>query len=835
MSAQPEPRRDKATEEAQLRAVWAKPKGWRYWTSVNNAQVGLWYGATAFAFMLFAGLLGLLIRAQLAVPQNDLLSAETYNQVYTLHGTVMMFLFAVPIFEAVAIFLLPPMLGARELPFPRLGAFGFWSFLIGGVFVCGSIFFGAAPNSGWFMYPPLATSEQAGIGADIWLLGLSFIEVASLAAAVELIVGIMKCRAPGMRVNLMPLFAWYLLIVAGMILFAFPPLIAGDLLFELQRMFDWPFFDPARGGDPLLWQHLFWIFGHPEVYIIFLPAIALLAMIVPTFARRPIVGYSWIVLAAVGTGFLSFGLWVHHMFATGLPQISLAFFSAASEAVAIPTAVQIFVFIATMLAGRVIFSTPMLFAMGGIAIFVMGGLTGVMVALVPFDWQAHDTYFVVAHLHYVLIGGMLFPVFAGLYYYYPLIGGRRMSDRVGRFAFWLMFAGFNITFFPMHLTGLRGMPRRVYTYPADIGWDWLNLISTMGAVVLGIGMFAVVMDVTLHRRGKPRGEVNPWNAGTLEWISEPEENWGVRSIPRIESRYPLWDQESLARQVNAGDWYLPDAKEGRRETLVTSVLDAEPEQVLRVGGTSYVTIISALALGTVFVALTFKWWIVSLISGLAFMAAILWWLWIGTGDIPEKDEKDIGHGISLPLYASGVKSVGWWAMFITMTGDGTAFASLTFGYFFFWTVHEDFTGGIAGPGMFWPMVALALFALSWAAALGAREVNRRRKLAMARILLGCGALTSIAGCAAALAGPFTTGMNPTAHVYPAIVWTLVIWAALHGAAGGIMQLYCLARSLAGRLTHRHDMELHNIALYWHFMLVTALVTFAVVGLFPEAL
>ncbi|WP_432289557.1 cytochrome c oxidase subunit I (plasmid) [Aminobacter sp. BA135] len=834
MSAQLEPRRDRATEEAQLRAVWAKPKGWRYWTSVNNAQVGLWYGATAFAFMLFAGLLGLLIRAQLAVPQNDLLSAETYNQVYTLHGTVMMFLFAVPIFEAVAIFLLPPMLGARELPFPRLGAFGFWSFLIGGVFVCGSIFFGAAPNSGWFMYPPLATSEQAGIGADIWLLGLSFIEVASLAAAVELIVGIMKCRAPGMRVNLMPLFAWYLLIVAGMILFAFPPLIAGDLLFELQRMFDWPFFDPARGGDPLLWQHLFWIFGHPEVYIIFLPAIALLAMIVPTFARRPIVGYSWIVLAAVGTGFLSFGLWVHHMFATGLPQISLAFFSAASEAVAIPTAVQIFVFIATMLAGRVIFSTPMLFAMGGIAIFVMGGLTGVMVALVPFDWQAHDTYFVVAHLHYVLIGGMLFPVFAGLYYYYPLIGGRHMSDRVGRFAFWLMFAGFNITFFPMHLTGLRGMPRRVYTYPADIGWDWLNLISTMGAVVLGIGMFAVVMDVTLHRRGKPRGEVNPWNAGTLEWVSEPEENWGVRSIPRIESRYPLWDQESLARQVNAGDWYLPDAKEGRRETLVTSVLDAEPEQVLRVGGTSYVTIISALALGTVFVALTFKWWIVSLISGLAFMAAILWWLWIGTGDIPEKDEKDIGHGISLPLYASGVKSVGWWAMFITMTGDGTAFASLTFGYFFFWTVHEDFTSGIAGPGMFWPMVALALFALSWAAALGAREVNRRRKLAMARILLGCGALTSIAGCTAALAGPFTTGMNPTAHVYPAIVWTLVIWAALHGAAGGIMQLYCLARSLAGRLTDRHDMELHNVALYWHFMLVTALVTFAVVGLFPEA-
>lgn len=826
---------DKSAEEKQLRTVWSNPSGWRYWRSVNNTEVGLWYGSTAFAFMLFAGLLGLLVRAQLAVPENDLLSAEFYNQVYTLHGTVMMFLFAVPIFEAVAIFLLPPMLGARELPFPRLGAFGFWSFLIGGVFVCGSIFFNAAPNAGWFMYPPLATSEQAGIGADIWLLGLSFIEVASLAAAVELIVGIMKCRAPGMRVNIMPLFAWYLLVVAGMILFAFPPLIAGDLLFEMQRMFDWPFFDPKRGGDPLLWQHLFWIFGHPEVYIIFLPAIALLAMIIPTFAGRPIVGYSWIVLAAVGTGFLSFGLWVHHMFATGLPQISLAFFSAASEAVAIPTGVQIFVFIATMLAGRVNFSIPMLFALGGIAIFVMGGLTGVMVALVPFDWQAHDTYFIVAHLHYVLIGGMLFPVFAGLYYYYPLIDGKHMSERVGRFAFWMMFVGFNITFFPMHLAGLRGMPRRVYTYPGDLGWDWLNLMSTMGAVVLGIGMFAVVVDVTLHRRRQPRGEVNPWNAGTLEWISEPEEKWGMRSIPRITSRYPLWDQKGLAEEVKRGDWYLPDAKEGRRETLVTSVLDAEPEQVLRVGGTSYITIISAVTLGIVFVALTFKWWIVSLVSGAAFLAAILYWLWTGTGHIPEKEEKEVGRGLSLPLYASGVRSVGWWAMFITMVGDGTAFASLVFGYFFFWTIHQDFTGGLSGPGVFWPMAALGLFVAAWGATNGARAVNRHGHVSLMRALIVIAAVLASAGCIAALAGPWTTGLDPTEHVYPAIVWILVIWATVHGGVGVIMLLYCLARSLAGLLTPRHDMEICNVALYWHFMLVTALVTFGVVGLFPEAL
>ncbi|MCQ8873780.1 cytochrome c oxidase subunit I [Mesorhizobium sp. LMG17149] len=823
-------------EEEQLRLVWKTPIGWRYWTSVNNTQVGLWYGGAAFAFMLFGGVLALLVRTQLAVPGNNFLSADFYNQAFTLHGTVMMFLFAVPIFEAVAIFLLPPMLGARELPFPRLGAFGFWSFLIGGVFVCGSIFFDAAPSSGWFMYPPLATDKAySGIGADIWLLGLSFIEVASIAAAVELIVGIMKCRAPGMRINLMPLFAWYLLIVAGMILFAFPPLIAGDILFEMQRMFDWPFFDPTRGGDPLLWQHLFWIFGHPEVYIIFLPAIALMAMIVPTFSQRPIVGYSWIVLAAVGTGFLSFGLWIHHMFATGLPQISLAFFSAASEAVAIPTGVQIFVFIATMLAGRVIFSVPMLFGAGGLAIFVIGGLTGVMVALVPFDWQAHDTYFIVAHLHYVLIGGMLFPLVAGVYYYYPLINARMLSPRLGRTAFWLMFAGFNVAFFPMHLSGLRGMPRRVFTYPEGIGWDWLNLISTIGAYVFAAGVLVVVFDVVRPKHREPRSEQNPWKAGTLEWLNEPEENWGVRSIPIIESRYPLWDQADLMQKVNEGAYYLRSAKENRRETLITSVLDAHPLQCQRVATSTTITIISAALLGGVFVALTFELWILALLSGIGTLSAVLWWLWTGTGETPEKKTKDVGLGLRLPLYASGPDSVGWWAMFITMVGDGTAFASLIFGYFFYWTIHPDFTLGQPGPGMRWPMIALSLFVAAWVAMLGARRLNASGWIDGARVALVAAFLLTLAASAAGFAGPWQHDMQPTAHVYPAIVWILVIWALAHAAVGSVMQLYCLARSLAGRLTREHDMELHNVALYWHFMAITAVITFAVIGLFPEAM
>ncbi|MBP2549887.1 cytochrome c oxidase subunit I+III [Neorhizobium galegae] len=825
---------ERAAQEKRLRDIWRTPSGWRYWTSVNNSQIGLWYGCTAFVFMLFAGLLALLIRLQLAVPDNDLVSAEFFNQAFTLHGTVMMFLFAVPIFEAVAIFILPSMLGSRELPFPRLSAFGYWSFAIGGVFVCGSIFFNAAPNSGWFMYPPLATDkEQSGIGADIWLLGLSFIEVASIAAAVELIVGIMKCRAPGMRVNMMPLFAWYLLVVAGMILFAFPPLIAGDLLFEMQRMFDWPFFDSARGGDPLLWQHLFWIFGHPEVYIIFLPAIALMAMIVPTFSQRPIVGYSWIVLAAVGTGFLSFGLWVHHMFTTGLPQISLAFFSAASEAVVIPTGVQIFVFIATMLAGRVIFSTPMLFGAGGLAIFIIGGLTGVMVALVPFDWQAHDTYFIVAHLHYVLIGGMLFPVTAGIYYFYPFFSGKKLSDRLGKIAFWLMFIGFNVAFFPMHFAGLRGMPRRVYTYPEEMGWDWFNLISTIGAFVFAAGFALVLLDVLRPKRNVPASPVNPWNAGTMEWLNEKDENWGYRSIPVVHSRYPLWDQPDLRQQIAEGRFYLPDAETGHRETLVTSVLDGKPLQVLRVGGSSKVTMVAAFMLGGVFISLTYEWWWITILCAIGTLISILYWLWTGTAQIPETENRNAGMGQSFPLYVSGPASVGWWAMFITMVGDGTAFASLIFGYFFYWTIHDDFTAGAAGPGMMWPLAAAALFIAAWLAMMAARSVNDRDRTATTRLLLVLALALTLCGTAAGFMGPYTHDMEPTRHVYPAVVWVLVIWTSAHSAVAIIMQAYCLARSFAGRLTGTYDQDLRNVVLYWHFMLATAVGTFATIGLFPS--
>ncbi|MBM9596174.1 cytochrome c oxidase subunit I [Roseitranquillus sediminis] len=819
-----------------LRAAWKTPQGWRYWSAVNNSEVGLWYVLTAFFFMLCAGLLALAMRVQLAVPDNDVLSADRFNQFFTMHGTAMMFLFAVPLFEAISILILPAFMGARDMPFPRLSAYGFWCFLIGSVFVMGSLLFNAAPKAGWFMYPPLAT-QDLGIGSDIWLLGLSFIEVASIAAAVELIVGTLKCRPPGMRVNLMPLYAWYVLVVGGMIVFAFPPLIAGDLLFELERSFDWPFFDPERGGDPLLWQHLFWIFGHPEVYIIFLPSIAIAAMIVPTAAQRPIVGYSWIVLSAVGTGFLSFGLWVHHMFTTGLPALSLGFFSAASEAVVIPTGIQIFAFVATLMVGRVTMSLPMLWIAGALAIFTAGGLTGVMVAIASFDFQVHDTYFIVAHLHYTLFGGMVLPVIGGVYYFYPFIRKKQMSERMGRWAFWLIFTGFNITFLPMHLTGLLGMPRRVFTYPTGLGWDWLNMVSSVGAFVIAAGFAVFTWDLLRPKGHQPPPPRNPWRAGTLEWSHNiPEEAWGSRSIPYVDSRYPLWQQEKIVERMDAGRYYLGDAEEGLRETLVTSVIDARPVYVARVTGPAWITHLAAGFTGAAFIIPTFHIYWPAVVAGAFAVACIIYWLWTSTARIPETEKKDVGLGLTLATYVAGPKAVGWWGMWITMLADSTAFAGLVFGVFYYWTSNTAFPPPGADFAEPWLMAggAVAMVA-SWAAVLGAREINRRGRTDIARMALVAAPVLAGLGVAGMVAALWLPDLDPTSHVYPAMMWVLVVWTVAHTIAGVVMQCYCLAGTIFGKIDPAHDADLWNTCLFWHFLCLTAIITALVTGLLPRVL
>ena len=425
-------------EEAELLRIWATPRGWRLPSAVNNTVIGLIYLGAALLFFLLAGILALLMRVQLAQSDGSFIGQELYNQMFTVHGTTMMFLFAVPAMEALGVMLLPQMLAARDLPFPRLSAFAIWAYIIGGLVFFSTIFYDLAPAGGWFMYPPLTLTEyQPGDNADFWLLGIGFIEISAIAGAVEIVVGVLRTRPPGMTLSKMPIFAWSMLIFAAMIIFAFPAVILATMLLEIERAFGWPFFTAARGGDALLWQHLFWFFGHPEVYIIFLPAAGLVSMMVPTIARTPLVGYRLIVVALIATGFFSFGLWVHHMFTTGIPALSLAFFSAASMAVAIPSGIQVFSWIATMAAGRARWqiTTPSLFILGFLFIFVVGGLTGVMVAMVPFDFQVHDTYFVVAHLHYVLVGGMVFPLFATFYYWAPMVSRRPLSERLGRWSF----------------------------------------------------------------------------------------------------------------------------------------------------------------------------------------------------------------------------------------------------------------------------------------------------------------------------------------------------------------------------------------------------------------
>ena len=496
------------SRRAAFEQQWESPKGIAgYLRDVNNIPIAHRYMVTGFAFFVVGGFLALLMRIQLGSPENTFLDAETYNQLFTMHGTTMMFLFVIPFIEALANYMLPLLLGTRDLPFPRLTALSYWTYLFGGILLYSSFLFGVAPDGGWFAYMPLTGKEYSpGINLDFWDIGLSVAEIAALGAASEMIVAILRMRAPGMSINRIPVFGWAMLVTAFMIVFAFTPLIVGTFMLELDRKEITSFFLAEKGGDPLLWQHLFWSFGHPEVYIMFLPAVGIVTRIVQVFSRRPVVSYTLVVLAIVATGFLSFGLWIHHMYTTGLSPVAMGYFSAASMMIAIPTGVQVAGWIATFWTGRPLWRTPLVFVLAGLVIFVIGGITGVMVASVPFDQQAHDTYFVVAHLHYVLIGGSIFPLLAGLYYWLPKITGRMLSETAGLTSAALMFVGFNLAFFPMHISGWLGMPRRVYTYPEGLGLDGYNLASTIGAFVLASGIVLSAGNLLWSlRRGRPAG------------------------------------------------------------------------------------------------------------------------------------------------------------------------------------------------------------------------------------------------------------------------------------------------------------------------------------------
>jgi cytochrome c oxidase subunit 1 len=606
-----------------LERTWQDPPGLvGTLAAINHKTIARRYLITAFAFFVGAGLMAVVMRLQLAMPENTLVGPDLYNQLFTVHGTVMMFLFAVPVMQAMGIYLVPLMVGARSVAFPRMNAFSYWVYLAGGLMIFIAFALDVGPDAGWFSYVPLAGPEYSpGKRADIWAQMITFSEVSGLLVAIVTIATVFKMRTPGMTLARIPLFVWAMLVTSFMILFAMPAVMFASTALIMDRLVGTHFYNPAEGGDAVLWQHLFWFFAHPEVYFIFIPGLGFLSAIIATFARRPIFGYPAMVLALVATGFLGFGLWVHHMFAAHLPELGKSFFTAASMLIAIPTAVQIYCWIATLWRGRPEFRTPLLFVLAFFFILVLGGMTGIMVASVPLDTQLHDTYFVVAHLHYVLIGGAVFPLFGAWFYWFPKITGRMMSERLGKWQFWIAFAGFNLAFFPMHQLGMQGMPRRVYTYAESMGWGKLNFIATVGGALFALSVLLFIINVVTSYRRRALAGDDPWNGGTLEWATaSPAPAYNFDRMPVVRSREPLWEPKDEIPENVTG------LAEKSREVLITTVVDAYPDHRLAFPNPTIWPFVSAVAVTALFIGSIFTPWAV-VWGSIPVAIALTLWFW----------------------------------------------------------------------------------------------------------------------------------------------------------------------------------------------------------------
>ena len=617
--------RDAAVVRRRLLALWDRPHTlWGWLATVDHKEIGKRYLVTAFLFLILGGIEALILRIQLARPQASVLTPEEYDQIFTMHGMTMIYWYASPILSGFANYLIPLFTGARDMAYPRLNAFTYWSFLASGLLLYAAPCLGMAPHAGWFAYVPYTLKEYSpGLNMDFFALALLLLTISTTAGAINFITTILRFRAPGMAISRMPLFFYSTLTISGSILFSLPPLTAALVFLELDRQWGTHFYDVANGGSVVLWQQLFWFFGHPWVYIIFLPATGMISMIVPVFSRRPIVGYTGVAVATVLTGAVGFGVWVHHMFAIGMTEMAMSFFSAASMTISIFSAVQVLAWVATIWQGRPVLTASMMFALGFLAVFVIGGLNGIVTAAIPFDWQLTDTYFVVSHLHYVLVGANVLPVFAAFYYWLPKMTGRLLDERLGKWSFWIIFVGFNLTFFPMQILGLLGMPRRIYTYPAVTGWGGLNLLETTGAFIMTAGILVSLWNFFKSQRSGAIAGKNPWNADTMEWETEsPPAVYGSEHIPVVATRHPLWD--SFDEEHDPDDDRTFD--EGR-VTVVTSPLDGVAVAVAKMPDDTVTPLLMAIGLTVLFAALLVKAMWIALAAIVACLLIAAGWLW----------------------------------------------------------------------------------------------------------------------------------------------------------------------------------------------------------------
>ncbi|HWG30581.1 MAG TPA: cbb3-type cytochrome c oxidase subunit I [Steroidobacteraceae bacterium] len=633
---------DSVEHRARLLDLWETAPGLKGLLGTTDHKViGIRYIVTAFVFLACGGIEALIMRLQLAGPNHTLLTPQQYDQLFSTHGMTMIFLYASPILSGFSNYLWPLLLGSRDMAFPRLNAFSYWIYLASGIFLYVGFLSGNGPNDGWFNYVPYASRDyNPGLNEDFYSLGMVFLGISVTAGAANFIVTAFRTRAPGMSIDRIPILVWGTLTASAANLVVIPAVSLAFFLLWMDRQFGTHFYDSANNGQPLLWQHLFWIFGHPWVYAIVLPAMGMVSDGLPVFCRRPLVGYSLVALSTVATMILGFGVWVHHMFATGLPGLGLSFFSAASIVIVVPSAVAVFAWLATLWLGRPVITTAFLFFASMILLFVIGGVSGFMTASVPVDWQLTDTYFVVAHLHYVLIGINVFPVVGATYFWFPKMTGKFLDEKLGRWNFWTMFLGFNLAFLPMHITGLLGMPRRVYTYADGMGWDTLNMIISVGSFVFAVGVLLLFINVFKSLRSGAAAPANPWDAPTLEWsVPSPPPPYNFSVIPTVVSRHPLWDgrlsESGIVSAVDRG-MLLDQGK----ETIATSPMDASPEMIMEMPEDTPAPFVLTVGISILFVGLLLKVWPLAIAGAVVSALSILVWLW------PRRElrEREAAHG-----------------------------------------------------------------------------------------------------------------------------------------------------------------------------------------------